>query len=218
MKRILSLMMVMMLCLSCAVFAEESGYEKYAELFDLLEAKRYGEAHEYINRMENLQTVKQEGAAVTEVEITSENWQEYFELKEAPGWMLNDFGEVFDVSWLHVLCVRDEWADKVVLDASDIVFEYIYNYIDYKCKLDFAAKTIEFGEVMWKSDTSEVQTFRLGDSYMEETSLNGYRMQCPSNTVENIGMGIMQPDGETISYIHDNLTITRAKGTLVVTE
>lgn len=218
MKRIFALVLLLALCMSAAASAESTGAEKYAELIDMLEAKRYGEAHEYINRMENLQSAQHEGAAVTEIEITDDNWQEYFEIKEEAGWMLNDFGEVFDAVWLQVLCVRDEWADKVVLNASDVIFEYTYNYIGYECKVDFAAKKFDFGAVDYEDEEDRAETFRLGDSYSVETSLNGYRMQCPANTVEVISKGILQPDGERVSYIHNNLTIPRAKGTLVIAE
>lgn len=116
-----------LLCLSAVAFAERSGDEKYADLLNLLETKQYSKAREYIDRLENLQQAQQDGAAVTEVEITSENWQEYFVLKEEACWLRNDFGEVAYGVWEQVMCVRDEWADKVVLDASDVAFECSYD-------------------------------------------------------------------------------------------
>lgn len=210
-----------LLCLSAVAFAERSGDEKYADLLNLLETKQYSKAREYIDRLENLQ---QDGAAVTEVEITSENWQEYFVLKEEACWLRNDFGEVAYGVWEQVMCVHDEWADKAVLDTSDVAFECSYDRSDYRCTVDCEAQTLEIGELDYENEENETTTFCIGDRYQADVewsggTVNGVEL-LPENVVYCIQSGLADDYGAGYLTVltYDDLTITRAAGTLVIAE
>ena len=217
MKRFLCLVLMLALCLSISAFAEEKDYSKYADLFDMLEAGQYDSARAYIDQ---LAAPQQETAAVTEIEITSENWADYFEIKEEVCWMSNDFDEVVDACWAQVLCVREEWADKIDLEATDVAFEYSYQYARRFYKFDIEAHTFEFLGHDGLPDAMETETFRTDKFLHTDIIYNGMHMTYPANTVYSIRtMGECgTTDGKPTIHPYENIFITRAAGTLVIAE
>ncbi len=62
-----------------------------------------------------------------EVEITMENWSEYFELTYGYEWCMDDFGDTNRLNIYSCFCVREEYADKLKLDKSELTVE-VYEY------------------------------------------------------------------------------------------
>lgn len=82
---------------------------------------------------------------VISVEITAENWNTYFELKQEPWWMENDFGEVDEMKLKTVIELRPEYYDRVT-GESEIAFEVSGKVVDRYIDIDYSAKTYTLKE------------------------------------------------------------------------
>ena len=131
MKRVIFLALALLLCLGlCA--CSEPNYGEYEALIGYIESDDYtsaylelhkffgdGELHfEVVESTENMPT--EEPPAPTEaedlyvaVEITLDNWQEYFEIVYREKWLENAFGEPTYLSYSHHLQLREEYADRI---------------------------------------------------------------------------------------------------------
>lgn len=80
------------------------------------------------------------------VEITLDNWQEYFELREYYEFKENAFGEFDRANTKYTLVIKD--GIDIEASESNVVIEYIRT-VDYKpYKVDFENKTITHGETI----------------------------------------------------------------------
>ena len=74
-----------------------------------------------------------------EIEITVDNWQDYFEFREIPEWNYNDFDEIegFDQLW-NVLCLKEEYQDLTISDKTNLAFEYsaLEKYVAFEADLE----------------------------------------------------------------------------------
>ena len=87
------------------------------------------------------------GKKTEPVEITLDNWQEYFEVQELVDWQTDEFGDVSSLWIRYILCVKAEYADRIVLEESDVAVEYIKYEETVPVKIDFTNKTYTFGQV-----------------------------------------------------------------------
>ena len=158
MKKIVSILLVMALCFAmCAcgktsdntTETEPNPYEKYAryeELFNYLEDGNYEKADAYLKKHFNVEETeaKEEEIIETEapntpsfrsVEITIDNWQEYFELRTHYKFEVNGFGEFECVDAYYLLTTKDGIVPDVY--NCDVTFEYQLVVDTKQCSVDF---------------------------------------------------------------------------------
>lgn len=86
------------------------------------------------------------------VEITLDNWQEYFEIVPTYLYLTNAFGEYSSLAYMYDLVIRDGYiCDK---EQSDVAIEFTYTYGSAEYTIDFENRTITYGEVTALSESS----------------------------------------------------------------
>ena len=101
---------------------------------------------------------------VQSVEITMDNWQDYFDLVEnVEVHHRNDLGEVDRVWFAHALVLKDAYADRYI--AGDAAFEITaLHEFYYLCKLNPDTMKSELTKLRTVNDRSECpKTFQLVD-------------------------------------------------------
>lgn len=107
------------------------------------------------------------------VEITLDNWQEYFEIRTHNAFAENGFGEFERVVTWYLLVSKD----GIVFDESNcnVTFEYTYTIERKPYTIDFENKTITYGETI-ATETSEpiVKTMSGAGNYLGEEPFSRY--------------------------------------------
>ena len=110
----------------------------------------------------------------TTVEITIDNWQDYFEIVSIDDWHLNGFGESEGYSNYYKLKLRDEYKEKVKCDALGYIHNVILT-VEFTYTWSFNYAEVDFKE-MWYS-VGKVS----GDQIEEKTEVwdvNGLNNDC----------------------------------------
>ena len=171
-KRGFCLFLALLLCISlCACTKEESTnspYEKYAEyeeLFCYLEDGDYDNANAYIQNffgvndgasssnttvaidggLEPAQTTTTSAFSdptYTTVEITADNWQDYFEVLVRPAIVKNGFGEFSELS-VNTYVISKE---GLTVCSCEITCEYAYDYKRTTYHVDLENDSVTFGD------------------------------------------------------------------------
>ena len=128
MKRIFALFLTAALCLSVVDCggSELKKYQKYDTLIDYIEAGDYENALAEMIRLSNSGDASADNEEKSEVavEITSENWQEYFELVEREEIERNNFDEIEDMYKSAYLVLKDKY--EISGYETNIAVEYNY--------------------------------------------------------------------------------------------
>ena len=127
MKRLLSLLVLLTLCLGLTACGKRAA-----------EPATAGDTTEY-----SLEALPPQPSAAplysnyAEVQITMDNWREYFELCEVPLYMLNPHGGVLEVEQNYCAVIREELAHRLRPNGGyrvdfEIAFDvYASNTLDY---------------------------------------------------------------------------------------
>ncbi len=202
MKKTLTLLLALSLCLSlCACGGEpkaaENPYEKYAkyaELFDYLEANDWDNANAYLRNhfgMPEESPTELTEPVVTEpvvteppvtepiyetVEITMDNWQEYFELRVYDAFEANGFGEFERATTYFSLVSKDEFiVDYSTIENSSVTFEYTYTAEDKTASVDFENRTVIYGNTTGsRAMDPQVETMGNVGQYIGEDTGSRY--------------------------------------------
>lgn len=149
-----------------------------------------------------------------EIEITTDNWQDYLEFKQIyiAEDEIDDFGDVVGTrpSVYPMLCLKDEYKGMTVSDGSDIVIAYKANNVYYNCTIENGSVVI--GEkteyrVEPVDETIKYSTYVPALDEVEDMLVNDYDK-----------VAIFQAwkiNNETIGILED-FEITRIEGTLVL--
>jgi len=175
------------------------------------------------NQYDLVPEAEYEALAPIVVEITMDNWQEYFELREVEDVQENTFGEAEYRQPGYAVFLKDEYVERLVTDynAKPIGFELQYDECMYMITGDFLSGEYELteGKPWWQSDplgqgltaTTEVWDRRTG-VYSETSDLY--------NSVSGFfhNAGSWRTSDETAEYIclPINGQIIRAQGTLTL--
>lgn len=163
MKKILSLLLAAALVLSLGACGKaENPYEEYEELFEYLEREDYDSAMAYIRELAGEPESEPQAAPDTEaetqppetqpsetepqpvtVEITMDNWQDYFELREHTEFQKNGFGEFEKVSVWVALVNKDGMYPDCSL--SDVTLEFAITQKYASMTVDPENETITYG-------------------------------------------------------------------------
>ncbi len=153
------------------------------------------------------------------VEITKDNWQEYFEFKDVGTWDEGAFEDVKLLSMDSFLCVKDAYADRIVWDDFNVAMQITETRYPHSFVVNFSDKTItrtpntetESGEVLSFSFTAEECRGKINcpDGYNAFVSLGGwaYEGQNISNVAGNTWSGTLPAYVLEISQIKGTLTI-----------
>ena len=200
MKKILSLLLAAALVLSLGACGKaENPYEEYEELFEYLEREDYDSAMAYIRERAGVpETAPQAAPTATPetqppetqapetqptatepqpvtVEITMDNWQDYFELREYVEIKKNGFGEFDSVSLTVVLVNKDGMYPDCFL--SDVTFEYALTRKYVSMTVDPENETITYGADRGRDpygDKTEVVTMGNSGQYIGEFTMDRY--------------------------------------------
>lgn len=94
-------------------------YGKYAPLINALESKDCSTAYDdFYKRINQIQDEE-----YTYVDITADNWQQYFELSLIPYWSEDLFGDANDLWFQAALTIREEYRDRVMRTQYSNAFE-----------------------------------------------------------------------------------------------
>ncbi len=105
------------------------------------------------------------------VEITMENWPEYFEFRLREGyWREDAFGESTEYSSSVIFTIKDEYIDIVNQDTIDIAFSYSYVNQYWYYEADFDSKTLTIRELVSEELLREHSIFEGVSSGIAMTS------------------------------------------------
>ena len=243
MKKISSIILVLLICLSlCSCKSKDvknvealidaigevtvnsedaitAAEEAYASLAD--EEKVNVENYEVLNSAR-----ADFNALFISVEITIDNWQDYFELVTAVSWEENDFDEITGAFVNTCFCIKEEFSDRVILDRSELIFETCQYWTLATVDFDLGKKTI--GEIRYFEPKSEgiligerttYSTYNLMDAGFHSSS------DLLTNRIENVLFEFSNghiPDSmydgvnNQKGYSFVDYSISRIKGTIVV--
>lgn len=225
MKKLLSLLLAAALVLSLGACGKEANpYEKYEELFEYMEREDYDSAMAYIRELAGESETVPQAAPATEaetepettetepqpvtVEITMDNWQEYFELKEYVEIKKNGFGEFEKVSVYYALVNKDGMSPECSL--SDVTMEFSYTKKYVSMSVDLENGTITYGADRGKDpygDYTGVTTMQSAGNYIGEYYMNRYGQFVASSWT-------YKPSDDQFSVL-DTFEILRIAGTFV---
>ncbi|MBR6529620.1 MAG: hypothetical protein IKT62_06240 [Firmicutes bacterium] len=147
------------------------------------------------------------------IEITTENWRDYLEIRQEFATIdkLDAFGNVDGerVTNFTMLCLKEEYADRVASDSTDLTFTFMATNVFYEYSIE-DGKIIK-GEVaayepMDKVETITDETYLASDDETEQMLVDEYDkvVLLPTFDVEE-AVGILE-----------NIVIGKFEGTLVL--
>lgn len=217
MKNIITLLLAVVMCLSlcaCGSSKELEKYEKYETLINYLEANDYASAIAEITRMQisggtNDCTEGNDNNNQKVIEITLDNWQEYFEIALVANIERNDFNEIVEFTPGWIFRLKEQYAEAA--EAVDVAVEYSCTngyFCTYTYNLD--TEEISIGEPDINNpanDSTETFTISHPSGYGGITSWT----RSGSNNIEgNIAT--------SFSSKYVNIDILRVQGSITITE
>lgn len=168
MQKIISLVLVLVLCLSlCACGGGESNTPNTPETTEAPSKPAHTEPAPTTPPTTEAFTPTETEPQYTTVEITMENWENYFEYNLTVSPRMNAFGEVETLVPVMKFHLKDEWAS--ITTNMDVALEY--NAIDtYSCMYSYNIDTGEFvvGEKIEDMDSGGLWGFT---KTMDETNI-----------------------------------------------
>lgn len=165
-------------------------------------------------------------ALFVSIEITIDNWQDYFELVTAVSWEENDFDEITGAFVNTCFCIKEEFSDRVILNRSELILETCNYWTLAAVDFDLGQKTI--GEIQYFEPKSEgiligerttYRTYNLMDAgYYSSSDLLTNRIENILFEFSNGYVPDSMYDGvdNQKGYSFVDYSISRIKGTIVV--
>ncbi len=150
------------------------------------------------------------------VEITAENWQEYFEVKPYAEPRKDDFGDVTDVTIGAALVLKDKYADS--FKAADGAVEAKMSG-QYHCPITYNVATgeLELGAAYTADELAQKNLYPSTEEYISTEKLSYYN----ENGIEFNGYGCYHDsfavNGDIVTAdnaYYETIEITRIQGTL----
>lgn len=148
-----------------------------------------------------------QAVAGEKIEITMENWQDFFEIKTADEWIQDDFGDISDLKLVTYIALKEEYLDRVDLKNSDVTIGYSYGWDLKNCKLDLSEPSYQLTSTL-SSYGTQSDTFTLPEK------LGDYQGRYPDYLGGSVSWGydfVMNVIGVTTNY-----QITKIAGTLTI--
>ena len=192
--------------------AEELGHKAKTE-------ERDGITHLLIGDLDFVRSEDYGAFAPVEIQITLDNWQEYFEIREGYKWEQDDFGVTVGVRIITAIVLREEYRDRTVLDLTDVTFGYTSDQVERSVsQIDFANKVAIPGGVTFIYITDEAQTKSFNTAQWHLTTDNETIAEFP-RVFLRLTEGYYSPGNIHFShrfYIYQDHVVDRVAGTLVL--
>ena len=210
MKKIIALLLVAILCFSLASCGnkDKEKYEKYDELIQLLEEEKYQEAIAEINKLAE-SNEKNDGKETETINITIDNWQEYFETKFTVREEYNDFDEIETIWVYNSLCVKAEW--KNIITELDVAF-------DYSCKDGYSSVVITYNMDTKELSFVETETTRACNDSTNKTVRIKTTADKSLYFTSNSGKAKVEDNIVTITTetVYHTIEVNRVQGSIVI--
>lgn len=112
------------------------------------------------------------------IEISADNWSDYFEIKEEGKFNENAFGEVNDFALYQEIVLKEEYQEKFSTNLSNLVMEIGYTYGNKGCEVDMTNKTYklldDFDAGGNESNSNIYNFYNNGDKYYASLSSSYY--------------------------------------------
>ncbi len=149
------------------------------------------------------------------VDITAENFFDYFEMRPEAFWNLNEFGEAEGWGRSYYVFLKPEFADRLAIDDSEIKLQYTGDLVYYYCDVDLENQKLEIGDLIPGEDKREV------DETTSFTLYRSYNDRFPEEYAVTYfwaysGNGWFDGDEHTFVTDFEDFTIERAAGQLIL--
>lgn len=143
MKRALAMLLVIMLCLSLAACAAEESV---------------------VPEMVEESSIQATEAQVHEVEITLENWQDYFEMRETQWVQVNENGSIILREFGYGVFLKDEYKEQLAEeDPVDVSFEMEVDSVRYQVYGDLTTDNFIIREDTLHNEGKKILTAPVQD-------------------------------------------------------
>ena len=162
MKQAMSLILALILCLSLCACGNQEKYKKYDTLIGYIEAGDEENAtKEFLALLEQNKPETTEPATTT-VEITMDNWQEYFEIRPYEEKQYNAFGEQTNRFTGEGLYLKEEYLSRLTTTAVNGAFKLAVTrqWCEYDEENDVL---VENGRIFADSPETEECVANIGD-------------------------------------------------------
>lgn len=202
-------------------------YEKYDELINYLEAGDYESAYAEVAGLEQLNKDKEKKETKTkEVDITMDNWQDYFEIQKAANVNKDDFDEISGIEFGYYFVPKKE-VEEQLLEANVAVAYLFSDYEYYPWEYDQETEEVTVGAAY---SAEEVQSKGLYQWFNPETTEEGTFTYEIGEWTENFKSTIrtnycdldrLTMEGNTIKWdgeLGSKAEVTKIKGTITIEE
>lgn len=229
MKKLLSLLLALVLCLSlcaCGGSAELEKYQKYETLINYLEAEEYENAYYELLRLsqgaQGTQGTEQEEKELVTVDITLDNWQEYFEIRPYEECFYNDFGDLTGQNNGYAFYLKSEHLSRLaeagpqLPDGSVDVSFKVGLMVEYR-EYDQETKTFVEGGKIYSTEEEElvVKVYDYTDIPATDTNVSTGNGQVFAKMCCMSGVGA---DCYYEGVYTENIDVRDVTGTLVFEE
>lgn len=153
-------------------------------------------------------------SATEVITLTTDNWRDYFELVTDPIYENDAFGDLYSLSLIQYLVLKEEYAENIVY-ISDVVAEVTGQANSYHITIDAINKSYTLGDI--------IEGLEFAAKTRELHQNEGvYKMQVSGNnyiTVAN-NANPVGPHDNIIALINDinNIEFLRVKGIIYITK
>lgn len=148
------------------------------------------------------------------VEITEDNFWDYFEVHAFPKWYRSAWGEVFDASYKTCFCLKNDYAQNLLIRENEAVFEYKAKQCVNDMKVDFENQIMDVGEFEEQSlrmESNVAKTAEWDGEFFIEEDCEGYYPIVFADSIDS--MYIYWDNVQ--AYLYADFEILQARGQLV---
>ncbi len=131
---------------------------------------------------------------VTEIQITLDNWQAYYEISESVEWVKNDFGEAVNLSISQVIKPKEEYKNIIDINNSSVAFKFQAVKSLVGIDLDLSKEEFSYTDIKWEEYTEEYTTtatvtnndisfFSCSDGYLGKNGVDVTNIEILENII-----------------------------------
>lgn len=187
----------------------------YQAALDMIASGDYEKAYTALVELGNYKDVPELLTHFKEVDITPENWRDYFVVAEEPEYIKNDFNEIIDIVLSYYLCLNDKILSKIYSPAEcTVIFELCF---------DETPKDIQLGSEEDNYVISNSEYFKAHKRQESTTLTYAYSSSPKCFIVRNNRIAEAAAVGQTepapSAYIvPENFEATRTQGSIFIYE
>ena len=212
MKQAMSLILALILCLSLCACGNQEKYKKYDTLIGYIEAGDEENAtKEFLALLEQNKPETTEPATIT-VEITMDNWQEYFEIRPYEVKTYNAFGEQTDGFTGEGLYLKKEYLSRLTGNTVSGGFKLAVTrqWCEYD---DEKGVLVENGRISADSPETEERVDNI-DDFRAASDTDKYISTGSGQVVAWLPHGIRWDVSGTYKGVITNIEVLDVTGTL----